>query len=320
MAVYPCMHIVGVRPMYSSESLTQVVMFVWHVLSYLRGVTCVVYDFACGVLRHLRAQMRKRQGTPAHASWEKLLSLKWIVDKLHFGRGHTACKNESSTYYEPSVNPYSHDEIVGVDTEGAEQIFHVASRWQTNLSNSHAVHFDLQLIIFSNEHNERNRCDLATKAYFDKQSVGRTRREMAPSEASAGSMHQPCAPAQNPKRRKQVSAGCSHADAVPSENLEEGKFLATAASAGAAASGSSGDAGSVFRDGVGRDFLACELVCVNKDTVHKVVCHGKVWIQTKCSWIPPWGSKPVPLKDLTGSDLYACGTCCGGPRRLLLLD
>ena len=135
MAVYPCMHIVGVRPMYSSESLTQVVLFVRHVLSYLRGVTCVVYDFACGVLRHLLAQMRKRQGTPAHASWEKLLSLKWIVDKLHFGRGHTACKNESSTYYEPSVNPYSHDEIVGVDTEGAEQIFHVASRWQTNLSN-----------------------------------------------------------------------------------------------------------------------------------------------------------------------------------------
>ena len=59
IAVYPCLHIVGVRPMYSSESLTQVVMFVWHVLSYLRGVTFVVYDFACGVLRRLRAQMRK---------------------------------------------------------------------------------------------------------------------------------------------------------------------------------------------------------------------------------------------------------------------
>ena len=48
IAIYPCMHIVGVKPMYSSESLTQVVLFVWHVLSYLGGVTWAIYDFACG--------------------------------------------------------------------------------------------------------------------------------------------------------------------------------------------------------------------------------------------------------------------------------
>ena len=52
------------------------------------------------------------------------------------------------------------DDLVGVDTEAAEQAFHIASRWQANLSNAHATHFDLQLLLFTYEHNERNRCDL----------------------------------------------------------------------------------------------------------------------------------------------------------------
>ena len=169
VAVYPCMHIVGVQPMFSSESLTQVILFVWHILSYLTGLSWVVYDFACGAVRHIRTSSQKRQGKPAQEAWIKLLSLRWVVDKLHFFKGHTACKDESSRYYEPKVNPYAHKEIIGVDTEAAEQIFHIANRWQTNLSNSHVVNFDLQLILFSNEHNERNRCDLAWRKYVERQ-------------------------------------------------------------------------------------------------------------------------------------------------------
>ena len=105
VAVYPCLHIVGCVPMYSSESLTQVLLFVWYVLSYLKGVKWVLYDFACGMLRFLRAQRTRRQGVVLHA-WDTLLALNWRVDKLHFCKGHTACKNEESPYYEPDVNPF----------------------------------------------------------------------------------------------------------------------------------------------------------------------------------------------------------------------
>ena len=115
VAVYPCLHIVAAVPMYSSESLSQVVLLVWLVLTYMHGIQCVVYDFACGVLRHARKQAHLRAGKPSEVAWRKLLSLRWVVDKFHFGKGHTACRNPSSSYYEPSVNPYAYQELVGVD-------------------------------------------------------------------------------------------------------------------------------------------------------------------------------------------------------------
>jgi hypothetical protein len=107
VAVYPCLHIVGIKPMYSSESLTQVVLFVWYVLGYLQGLMGVIYDFACGVLRHLRVQASKRTERSQKDNWEKLLGLQWWVDRLHFKKGHKACKDPTSKYYEPAVNPYA---------------------------------------------------------------------------------------------------------------------------------------------------------------------------------------------------------------------
>jgi hypothetical protein len=320
VAVYPCMHIVGVRPMYSSESLTQVILFVWHVLSYLRTVEWVIYDFACGILRHIRVQMRKRQGTASHAAWGKLMALKWVIDRLHFGKGHTACKDEKSTYFEPSVNPYACDELVGIDTEAAEQIFHVANRWQANLSNSHPVHFELQLLLLSNEHNERNRCDIAYKVYLEKQAAGETQRCVV-AKAVGEKEEGPCSEGVVRKRRKLPSKGCgepSGDDAVNREAQPAMRELSAGTSSSASA-----DAPPASMDSVGRDFLACEHVCVNlghgSKTVHKVMAYGRVWIHTKCSYVPAWGTKPVPLQSLTGVGLYTCGTCCGS-RRLLLLE
>lgn len=49
----------------------------------------------------------------------------------------------------------AHDDLRGIDTEAAEQVFHIASRWQASLSAAHPVHQELQLLIFSHEHNER---------------------------------------------------------------------------------------------------------------------------------------------------------------------
>ena len=72
---------------------------------------------------------------------------------------------------------------------------------------------------------------------------------------------------------------------------------------------------------VRRDFLGSDLVMVNERsrTVHKVWVQFKKGVDVKCSWIPPYGSVALKLEQLTGEDLYTCGTCCGS-RRLLLLD
>ena len=106
VAVCPCMHIIGSTPLYSTESLTQVLLFVWHVTTYVTGLVWVLYDYACGMVRHLRAQAPQKEGTSAHQAWLIMQALRWVVDRLHFCKGHKACKCETSKYYEPSVNPY----------------------------------------------------------------------------------------------------------------------------------------------------------------------------------------------------------------------
>ena len=85
----------------------------------------VIYDNACAVVRMLR----KRGG----ACWNILKQLKWVIDRLHF-KSHTACKDASSSWYVPDVNPNQYHQLQGVDTEAAEQIFSLASRWQAGFS------------------------------------------------------------------------------------------------------------------------------------------------------------------------------------------
>ena len=53
--------------------------------------------------------------------------------------------------------------------------------------------------------------------------------------------------------------------------------------------------------GVGRDFLACEVLYLNSksDTVHRVVAHGRVWIDTKYYHVPPRGPKPMRLHEFS---------------------
>ena len=103
VAVGPCLHIVDVTPMYSSESRTQVVMFVWSIVQRLCSLQWVVYDFACGIVQFLASQRSRRQGAAADG-WRSLQGLHWVLDKLHF-HGHT-CRDESSANYNPDVNPY----------------------------------------------------------------------------------------------------------------------------------------------------------------------------------------------------------------------
>jgi len=205
------------------------------------------------------------------------------------------------------------DDLVGVDTEAAEQAFHIASRWQANLSNAHATHFDLQLLLFTYEHNERNRCDLVYKKYVAAQrqtarsqnlSSKRTEDEVPCREASQ----------EGPRRKKRfmfkdcAESSCKTCVPDAADTLEKAK-----------------DQGQELlppmQDAVGRDFLGCEYVYVNAatDTVHVVICKGKGVLSLKCSYVPPFRAKPELLERLKGTYLYTCGTCCGG-RYALELD
>ena len=90
--------------------------------------------------------------------------LKWVIDRLHFTY-HRGCRNPQSGYYVDGVAPADHPELKGIDTEAAEQTFHIANRWQTILSNSAPVHQEIFLLLFARAHNKHHSCDAAIKKY-----------------------------------------------------------------------------------------------------------------------------------------------------------
>ena len=186
------------------------------------------------------------------------------------------------------------------------------------MSNCHPVHFHLQLLLFCNDHNERNRCDRATKTYLSKQAAPVLPAPEVPvSEASE--LDVACVQQPRTKRQKSrfMTVGCGEA----CNHAHGDAGVGSMASEGTSASSAPAIAEVPLRDGVGRDFLACDFVCPNVATmtVHIVVCSGRGWISTKCSYVPPWGTRPLPIEKLMGTSWYACGTCCGR-RQLLLLD
>ena len=132
-------------------------IFAWHVVKLLGDVRYVIYDFACGLLRVMRKAAHAAEGEPSHAAWSKLLSLRWVVDRLHY-RGHRGCKDPASSWYEPDVNPDTREALRGVDSEACEQLFSVAGRCVSALGHAHAVTFELALLLFSDEHNDRVDC------------------------------------------------------------------------------------------------------------------------------------------------------------------
>ena len=113
--------------MYVHESLTQVVLFVYTILQLMTGLTWAVYDNACGAMCFVVKQMKMRH--PAcQAAWGAVARLKWACDRLHW-HFHRACRDETSSYYNPDVNPYLHDELAGLNSEAAEQMFSICERW-----------------------------------------------------------------------------------------------------------------------------------------------------------------------------------------------
>ena len=327
VAVTPCLHIVGVQTMTSTESVTQVVLFVHMVQQYLRDIAYVVYDYACGVRRFLRPKVEARAGSPEAREWQKLWSLQWLVDRLHFA-GHTGCRNPESSFYDPDVNPHAakllwaaflgfllcffvlrepwlqpatqaSPKLRGVDTEAAEQIFHVANRWQGNLSAAHQVHFELQMFLFCHEHNERQCCSKALSIYR-RQQARTAVAEPCPNLTSGG-----CCEADRPRKARRAVPplpSCSSGDVVSAASSPVRAPCAEAAT-------------------LVRADLDSELVLVNwaSRTVHAVVAVIPKVVRVRCSWTPPYGARAVRVEQLDGEDLFSCGGCFQS-RMLLQLD
>ena len=140
------MQIILVRPLYGSESCTQVVEFVWLIVGGLHQIAFIAYDNACGLVRFIMSQSGQRAGE-AKAAWAVLEQLSWVIDKLHFCY-HKACRTRLSRYFLPRANPYHCTKLHGIDTEAAEQVFSLASRWTTVLNDMGPEHFALFLLFF----------------------------------------------------------------------------------------------------------------------------------------------------------------------------
>jgi hypothetical protein len=97
-------------------------------------------------------------------AWTALLLLRWVIDGLHWTY-HRGCRDPTSSWFVDGVDPSGYPELKGVDTEGAEQIFHIANRWQVILSNASPVHQEILLLLFAREHNRNHSCSNAIRKY-----------------------------------------------------------------------------------------------------------------------------------------------------------
>ena len=196
--------------------------------------------------------------------------------------------------------PEAHDALRGVDTEAAEQIFHIAARWQASLATAHPVHQELQLLIYSHERNERQCPDVPWERYQIAQASGASLDPGAHVDACAASASTACTP---PARPAQKRAKPRQTCQVPPPDRAPVDV------------GQADPPIHLPPRRVSRDFLAGALVLVNPDTntVHRVDAAVQDSVRTGCHWIPAPGARrlAVPAAQLSGSNLYSCGTCFG---------
>ena len=210
----------------------------------------------------------------------------------------------------------AYPELAGVDTEGAEQVFHIANRWQANLSNAHPVHFELEMLLFSDEHNTRHQCAVAYQKYLAKQGVPFTLPDRVLQRSGQAEDREECqipvphdAQRQRVKRQKKkfmtpnVLGACDLPDCCGNNSDEA---LAEDSSTSSQAVLETQPADAEQPDEPGTSLLTTEKVVLNKHsrTVHLVTCTVKNTVQVKCSYTPPWGTEAAQTSSLRGSDLY----------------
>ena len=186
--------------MYASESVTQVFFLVQYLLSLFSTLAFVVYDNACGAARSARKRVRDLTlAAPVRAAWQRLANLHWVVDRLHL-RYHSACRQPSSPWFVSGADRAAHPDLYGIDTEAAEQVFHVAGRWQLVLSYAAPIHQELFLLLFAHDHNVRHSCEKAWSTYCHAQRIPATERQQP--AAAAPQAQSDCSVPQPIKKRK----------------------------------------------------------------------------------------------------------------------
>ena len=290
-AVTPCLQIAAIRPMYATESLTQVLHLVWHLLLLFPSMTYVIYDNACALVRHLTKQIATRSmGPDVVAAWQRLVALNYVIDRLRWAY-HRACRDPSSSYFVQGVDPASHPALRGVDTEGAEQIFHIANRWQDVLSNSAPVHQELFLIVFAREHNRAHSCAHAVRQYDAAQRARSPLLLSTEAAPAANAAHGECCVAPRSKKKKRVHAPDGCADLVASD--------------APAADNASPNA----QSSVGDSIVLLSVVNERSNTMHAVTLKTDVY--SECSWAFQGRAVPVPQESLRGKGFWKCGICYG---------
>lgn len=300
-AVSPCLQILAARPMFASESLTQVTIFVWSLLLAFPQLEYVLYDNACGMVRHLKKVLReKKYATDCGANWERLALLAWVIDRLHFTY-HKCWRDPKSPWFVEHVNPDDHQKLLGVDTEGAEQIFHIANRWQLILSNSSPVHQELFLLVFARAHNKNHSCVAAIEKYLNAQKRGyaSARRDgktrFCTSGSTCDSSCESCVPPKKIHRaRKKV---IPPDESLPSSNQVEQRPEAP-------------DELVVNNaDDPRQEPTSYAVLNGRSKTVHAVLHSFDVY--SVCSWSFQNQAKTQVKETMRGKGYFLCGTCYG---------
>ena len=202
--------------------------------------------------------------------------------------------------------------LKGVDTEGAEQLFSVAKRWQQVLSNAHPVHEELLLLLFARDHNRRHSCYHANEKHRGVQEgtysrpAGRgssARDELGPTSPGVDAE---CAPdqARPPKRQKSIRTGCVDSE-QPRQEATVGNAL--------------GSAGPDLREQLAPEHphriaassLRCTYVWANtrSKTVHYVVLKDSV--SAGCGYYFGESVKPQAIETASVGGCFTCGSCFG---------
>lgn len=301
-AVMPCLQIAAVRPMYSSESVTQVLVFIAFVLEFFTDLRFVIYDNACGMVRSLKKKCKTHAASPLLASaWGVLAALQWVIDRLHWTY-HRGCRDQSSGWYVPGVDPASHPVLIGVDTEAAEQVFHIANRWQTVLSNTNPIHQELFLLIFAWQHNTHHSCDAAVQKYLAAQKAGPTRVAGTSNEPPPVPHQTACAA--TGRRAKKQKLVCPPTACACSASSSDAKGAADIVAQPSSASSATSVPASESLPRVSWAVLNP----ISK-TVHSVVLPKDVY--SCCSWSFQGRANVVALETLRGRGFSLCGVCHG---------
>ena len=303
-AVTPCLQIAGVRPMYASESITQVLVFVSFVVGFFVDMRFLIYDNACGVVRSLNKKLRLHAASPVlAAAWGVVAGLQWVIDRLHWTY-HTGCRDASTGWYVPGVDPHAHSALLGVDTEAAEQVFHIANRWQTVLSNTSPIHQEMFLLIFSWQHNVHHSCDEAVRKYMAAQKAASA---SDPEAASAPPPPLPLAGVLAPRRPRKRFKLCATAScgacAEPSTDARAGDV----SSVGSSAPSDLSQPGATPLAGTSWAVLNAASA-----TVHSVLLRQDVY--SRCSWSFQGKADVVVEDSLRGHGYSLCGICYGARR------